>query len=91
MQELMRESILRFYLYTGRLDRLFFRALHLEIGYYGHITEVDGEIVEKYSLAPLNRFERWLLASLIEQERQHRRSCMREAVFEVTGEEFENW
>ncbi|MBI2482012.1 MAG: hypothetical protein HYV76_00325 [Candidatus Vogelbacteria bacterium] len=72
---------------TGRLGPLFERAEYTAIGLSGHVSMLDKSVAKERKLKPLNRFERWLLKPIIEDEQKLRRECFRQAVIEVMGED----
>ncbi|HXF44291.1 MAG TPA: hypothetical protein VNK70_02390 [Candidatus Paceibacterota bacterium] len=70
---------------TGQLTPLFERANYTAIGFSGHVSMLDEDIAKERKLKPLNRFERWLLKPIIEDEQTRRRECFWQAIIEVTG------
>ena len=86
-ENLARQVILFAYGLTRQIAGVCERARHHEIGITGHITPLDRAIVAARNLAPLTKFERWLLTPLINEIRNERRAIFRDAVREVTSEE----
>lgn len=72
---------------TGRFDLLLLRANYTEIGLSGYVSAFDKDVIEERNLKPLNRFERWLLRPIVEDEKELRRDVFKQAFIEVTGED----
>ena len=70
---MIRIPLLFFYKITGKIDSLIERASCTTIGHTGNVSVIDKYIAQKHKLAPLNRFERWLLEPIIEAEKKRRR------------------
>jgi len=89
----MRSLILWALCKTGRLSRLYTRAVFTEIGHFsGNVSLLDDDIAKEHNLKPLNRFERWLLKPIIEYEKADRHDAFRSAYQEVLGEDpDEDW
>lgn len=69
-----------------------FRKLSLRmqvtaVGLSGHVSDLDRSFAERKNLKSLNRFERWLLASVITAEKQRHWACFRQACLETLGED----
>ena len=84
---LVRYPILLCWKIAGQLDLLEERANFTAIGTTGHVSVPDEYMTRARKLKPLNRFERWLLGPIIEEEQARRRQAFREAVMEATGED----
>jgi len=68
------------------------RALLLNIGFSGHVSNIDKHIALREGLRPLNRFELWLMTPLIIADKAERKNAFRQACIEVLGEDpDEDW
>jgi hypothetical protein len=88
----MRTLILWFYRITGKFPQLALRVDLFEVGTTGHgPTVIDKSVAEKRGLKPLNRFERWLVASVVPELQKHHHDAFRQACIEVLGEDPDEW
>jgi len=89
----MRSLILWALCKTGRLSRLYTRAVFTEIGHFsGNVSLLDDDIAKEHNLKPLNRFERWLLKPIIEYEKADRHDAFRSACQDILDEDpDEDW
>lgn len=84
---LVRLVIVDIYDFFGWLKPLVHRAVITEVGFSGYVSLIDEQIAKNQKLYPLNRFEKWILAPYIEEDKKRRREVFRMVVFEVTGED----
>ena len=91
VSDLTRVVILFSYDVVKRLDPLLKRAIATEIGFSGHVSQLDKHYAEQNNIKPLNRFEKWVLAPLIEEEKKRCQFFFIEAVRDVTGEDPDDW
>jgi hypothetical protein len=87
MMTMARYLLLFFSRVTGQLVPLLERANYTAIGILGHVSPFDEDVAKKRGLKPLNRFEQWLLKSIIGSEQKRRREAFRQATIKVTGED----
>lgn len=72
---------------AGWLPSLFRRTFVLEIGFSGHISDLDKDVAEKEGLKPLSRLERWMVDPFIRIEKEIMQAGWRKAVRETLGED----
>jgi len=76
---------------TAWLGSLAYRAQIMEVGLTGHVSCLDRRVAALRSYRPLNRFERWLLKSAIDVEREYRQNAFRQTCIEQLGEDPADW
>lgn len=88
----IRTTILMLIYKTDWFRKTWERALLLNIGFSGHVSNIDKHIAQKEGLKPLNRFELWLMTPLIIAAKKDRKDAFRASCIEVLGEDpDEDW
>lgn len=80
LEEAARRLILIGITGTRYSGRLYWRTIAHEVGFTGNLTPMDAQSATNLNLNPLNRFEKWLVATLIKVERETRQEWWHQAM-----------
>jgi hypothetical protein len=82
----LRLVIILFTHWTPWHKKLLQRCDLLEIGFSGHVSDLERSAARDKGFKPLNCFERWLLKPAIEVERRHRQQDWTQTIRDILGE-----
>jgi hypothetical protein len=87
VENLIRTTILMLIYKTDWFRKTWERALLLNIGFSGHVSNIDMRIAQREGLKPLNRFELWLMSPQIIAAKKARKDAFRASCIDVLGED----